>query len=1643
MAQEAADLPGYQRGEPLHDSSASVVYRARRVGDGVLVVVKTAHGDAATARQLTRYQNEYELLRSLDTAGVVKAYDLVRHDGRVALVLEDVPGTSLRRWIESAVGAPLRERLEIAAKLAGVLAEVHAASVIHKDVSSHNVIYDSESRTLKLIDFGIATRLKTEENKFQAAAALEGTLAYMAPEQTGRMNRSLDYRADLYSLGVTLYELFTGVLPHESADPLEMVHFQIAGTPQPPSERRAGVPEAVSAIVMKLLQKEPEARYQSAAGVVADLATCIEMLDAQRPIEPFALASRDVVDRFEPPRRLYGRAAETRVLLESFQRTARGSVETVAISGQAGIGKTALVQEIYQPITHRRGYFVAGKFDPLQQNVPFSALVSALQDLVQQLLTESEEAIDAWRKAIHAAVHPNGRLITDVVPELALIIGPQPPVSELEALEAQNRFNLVFRSFLQVFCKREHPLVLFLDDMQWADPASLHFVTQMVTAPDTEALLLVTTYRDNEVSPNHPFMLALKQQANDGVGVRTIELQPLGTSEIAEFVADALRQDVTAAAALADIVHRKTGGNPFFLRQFLQTLYESKLIRFDANARTFCYDAAAVESASITENVADFLAAKLENLPPQTRNALRAAAAMGSRFDLRLLSEACARSAPELAADLEAAVDAGLISPLAARESVDPSIPGSPLVYGRFGFLHDRVQQAAYAMVEAAERPALHLAIGRALLAEHSESQADARLFDIVNHLNHGAALLTDPGERVRLAELNLRAGAKARDATAYDLAALSLRTAIELLGSDGWRERYELMFESHRRLAESLCLIADHAGAFDAIESALEHATSIIDRGRLCTLETSVHLMMGRIPEALACGRRAARLFDIELPEEREQVQAMLQSEIAAILEHAAAVGIENLIDLPVMDDPVKVALMEHLAHCLPAAYQSDQDTYALLCCKMVRVSFDSGNCALSARAYGSFAALLSSALGLYKDAYRFAKLGVDLAHKLDDRSVFSGVYFLWAMFASHWNKPIEESIELFRLAIQYGVQSGDHSHAGYSAARRVSHLQLRGMPLTELREDALATMELLRRIGDSTNPEFLAPRIRFIDWLQGERPHGNTLGSDAHDERECTAIIQGRGNRSFEFDWFHQLTLQRYFCGDFEAALAFAETSAGLLPFSAGFVTRAEHTLFYSLIVTALYSSAEPGRRKAFDERLKTNQEQMKVWADHCPENYGHMYLLVEAERARIARQRIEAADRYDQAIAAAREQGFTNVEALAAELAARFWFENDKPDFGKIYLDKALHAYDIWGAFGKVSDLKSEFGLDTQAGLPASVTSGSTTLGTTERADALDLATVIKANQAIASEIVLERLLATLMSIIMENAGAESAVLLLERDGEFLVEAVKTPSAPARVLMALPLRSAAEVSRGIVNYVIRTSELVLLADPALHGKFRNDPYVRSRRPKSVLCAPIVHKGKLMGILYLENNQLVGAFTPNRLEAISILSSQIAVSIENATLYSQQDQQRRAIEAANLTLTKEIAERKRAEEELSRYKDHLEELVKARTKELENAQGRLVDLSRRAGMAEVASGVLHNVGNVMNSVNVGASVARDAVKALPVDGLVRACDLLDGNFAELDRSADGRHVRRPQATAISAPAQRRARRGKTGGASQARSAH
>ncbi len=982
---------------------------------------------------------------------------------------------------------------------------------------------------------------------------------------------------------------------------------------------------------------------------------------------------KNVVSPALPP--LYGRSREIQALSTAYGRAAAGSAELVVLSGPAGIGKTTLVQQMRTPLGQQRGYFISGKFDQQQRDVPFTAIVSALHDLVRQVLTENQAQARAWRDAIAGAVGRSGRVITEVVPALERIIGPQPPLAPLQPAESQNRFNHVFQSFLQVFCREHRPLVVFLDDMHWADPASLRLLTSLLSAAGTHSLLIIASCRDNEVVATHPFALAVKELERHAVPVHTIPLPPLGWSDIAQFICDSFGVDGDAAGPLAETLREKTGGNPFFLRQFVQKLQSDGLMMWDASGDCSC-DLGRIRALDITENVADLIAQKLERLDAETQRVISCGAAIGNRFDIGILASA-AGCTPERAREL-------LLAAVRANLLLLPE--GEP---GHFAFQHDRVQQAAYALVPPAARPALNLGIGRTMLAAAGEDVAP-QLFEIVSHMNQGIALIDSRSERLKLAKLNLQAATRARNSTAYDLAARACRSAIELLGWDAWGEDYAQAFEAHLRLAESQALLADFEGAFATIDNALPHARATADRGKLLTVRTHTFLSMGDMTGAVECGREAAQLFGLDLPEQPERVRERLQQEMGALLEWSATHDIESLLELPVMDDPDRTVLMSLLMHCVPPAYQINPELFALICCKMVSLSIEHGNCPMSAKGFGSFAAILTN-VGNYRDGDRFGKLGVDLSARLNDVTVRSACHFVWAAFASAWVRPIDESIEVFREGARWGLASGDHPHAAYCAAFAINHVILRGTPLAEARAQADEALALVTRIGDATNISLARARHRLIDWLHSPSAERSL---DTADFKEASTLyeLQATSVSKSMLAHFQSLrVMHRFHDGQYAEAWKISRQLDELLVFVPGMMTVVEHAFFQGLSACALWHDAPAPERAELESRIDQQLGALETWAGHCPENFAPLHLAVAAERARL-RGDAAAGELHERAISAARASRYPHVEAVACELAMRHFAASDTARAASLRA-QAIAAYEAWGAARKAQALRSQ--------------------------------------------------------------------------------------------------------------------------------------------------------------------------------------------------------------------------------------------------------------------------------------------------------------------------------------------------------------
>ena len=1481
-------LKGYQILNQIYESANSLVYRGIRVEDSQAVILKVLKQDYPTPAELTRYKQEYEIARNLNVDGAIAAYSLELLQRTLAIVFEDFGGSSLKQLINLGnMDLPLAEFLSIAIKIAESLGNIHAANVIHKDINPANIIYNSVSGIVKIIDFGISTVLTRENPTLKNPNVLEGTLAYISPEQTGRMNRSLDYRTDFYSLGVTFYELLTGQLPFATNDALELVHCHIAKQPVPPHYILPEIPEVVSDIVMKLMAKTAEERYQSAFGIKADLEKCLTQLQEGGKIYWFAIASKDISDKFQIPQKLYGREAEVETLLAAFERVAdnpQSKTELMLVAGYSGIGKSSIVAEIHKPNTKLRGYFTAGKFDQFQRNVPYSAIVSALKGLVRQLLTESEAQLNQWRAKLLAAFGSNGQVIIDVIPEVELIIGKQPPVPELGSSESQNRFNLVFQNFIRVFCTKEHPLAIFLDDLQWADSATLKLIELMMTDTEMQYLFLIGAYRDNEVSPTHPLMMMLDGLRKAGATINFITLSPLKIEHINQLIADTLHTNTDNSQSLAELVMKKTGGNPFFVNQFLKTLHAENLITFDfggghgGTAPTWRWDISNIEAQEITDNVVELMIGKLKKLPESTQQILRLASCVGADFDLNTLSIVCEKSQETISPDLVTAVQSGLILPLSELDE--------RLLIQDYKFGHDRIQQAAYALIDDDRKKAVHLQIGRLLLANVSAVELSEKIFEIVDHLNAGRELIADESERIELARLNFEAGKKAKDSTAY-AAALEYLTAGMELADNGWQKSYDLMLALHNEALEAANLSGNYDQMNALAEVVLQQAKTLLDKMKVYQVQIQAFVSQGNTKEAIKLGLTVLKLLGLILPEEPSQLDIQRGLEETASL--SAKQEIEDLINLPEMTDPEQLAAMRMLSGIISATYVTAPQLFLLVVLSKVNLSIKYGNTSVSPFGYVTYGILLCGVLGELDLGYRFGQLALNLVSKLNAKKISARTSFVVSGFIRHWKEHIRESVKPLQSAYAIGVETGDLEYAGLALYLSFVHAYFSGQQLTKLEPEIVSYRDALSKIKHETGLEYHKIYGQAVLNLLGKAENPCRLIHEAGDEPGLLPLHYSTNNGCTLHYFYANKLLLCYLFENYPEALKSAALAEKYLEAAPGLVVVAVFHFYDSLARLAVYPDSADSEQKAILDKVISNQKKMQKWADSSLMNYLHKFYLVEAEKARVLGQVVAAMDFYERAIKGARNNRYIQDEALAYELGAKFYLARGMEEIAQTYMAKAHYCYSTWEASAKVKDLEAKYpqllqsSATRSADTPATIGNVVTTSGSVE---VLDLATVMKASQAISGEIVLEKLLGNLMNIIIENAGAQVGYLILETDGTLLIEAAgEVNSDNIAVLQSIPTDN--RLSAAILNYVVRTKESVVLDDAASEGKYTNDPYIKENQSKSILCLPLINQAQLVSIIYLENNLTAGAFTSDRLEVLKILSSQAAISIENARLY------------------------------------------------------------------------------------------------------------------------------------------------------------
>ncbi|WP_224241299.1 trifunctional serine/threonine-protein kinase/ATP-binding protein/sensor histidine kinase [Hyalangium gracile] len=1570
---------GYTFHETLHESARSMLIRATRERDECPVILKLPGSDYLDRRRTLEIHREHAIARRVQGEGIIRVIGLEDLSDRVALVLEDFGGRSLSHLLDERGPLDVETFLQYAIRITAALGHIHRQGVIHKDIKPQNIIANPDTGMLKIADFSISVALEVEAVSPESPTYLTGTLAYMAPEQTGRMNRGVDYRADFYALGATFFELLTNHRPFEAETPLELLHAHVAQVPPSPRKHVSTIPECIAAIVLKLLAKDPAARYQSAWGLIADLEECQRRLQAGEPLTPFPLGTMDRTVQFRLPQGLYGRAADIELLASAHARAVAGRGELLLISGSAGIGKTSLVNELHRVTAASHGRFTSGKCDQLLRGVPFDAVHQALRELVRQTQAEGEEETERVRQRLDAALGVNAAVLVEAVPETRALLGEQPPSAPLPAAESRNRLNRVLARALQSFATAERPLVLFLDDLQWADLATLTLLQSLARDPDCHHLLPVGSFRDTEVPPSHPLALAMDELRATGTPVREIHLAPLAPEEVARMVREATGVDSGRALEFGQLIHSRTAGNPFSVREFLRFLHDQGLIRYETRTGRWEWDLAQIEAREIPSDVAGLMAEELRRLPPETGELLQLAACLGVVFSFRDLVVVHGQPAQETARRLWSAVERGFVLPLHKDYMLLDPQGGIPLpadLEVSFRFLHDRVRQAAYALLPTGSRAAHHIHVGLRLIEEaRATGTLEERAFVVLPHLAYDPDRVGPAALRLELADLHLRTGRRAKASGAYRTACELFRTGSALLNPSAWEREYDRAFTLQLELAESSYLAGEFDAASQGFATLLSQARSAAQKASVHAMQATLSSLNSQHQEAIQLGIAGLRLLGVDIPATVDL--AALGAELGAVAEGLAGRKPSDLLELPRMRDPNAELSIHLLASIAASAYMVDQSLFALLVLRIVRLSLEHGNSRFSAFGYVIYGVLLASALDEPATGREFGQLAVELSARFRDPMLHARVRYLRAGLIDHWTQSARSGVAELTEAYKGLMESGDWIYAGHCLIVRLWRRVAVGDPLLEI----------------------LAENRRFIDFLETKKDpdslqmflgmHRTLLALTGVEDPASPPPPSGTSNTALAY--LKLASAERnYLLRQPAEALGQAAEVVPLLPFISGLFHVATHAFYHALSAAAVYADASEERRKELLQVMEQHRAALEKYAHRCPENFAPYHLLVSAELHRVQQREPEAIAEYERAIAAARSSGFVGVEAIACEQAFRALATKGRRLLSSAYLLEALYAYERWGASTKArllaveqSNLLLSHGsaLRHWDGKPRSSTTTATLQ--TERgasthpsssesiSSSFDITSAMKASQAISSEILFPQLVANLIHVVMESAGAQRGALVLRRGQEFFVEAkgeVGHRSAEAET--AQPLAESAGLCHAIVTQVLQSGTHLMLDDASAMEAWRKDPYVSGNKIRSVLCAPIRHRGQVLGLFYLENNLTPGAFNTSRLKVLGMLTSQAAISIENAELY-------RRLEDYSHTLEDRVADRTA---ELHSKNAELQRALET----LKTMHAQIVTQEKLASLGALTAGIAHELKNPLNFVSNFAALSNERVKEL-----------------------------------------------------------
>ncbi|SMF17223.1 AAA family ATPase [Pseudobacteriovorax antillogorgiicola] len=1468
---------GFELKEKIYSSNRTKVYRAIRESDQLPVILKVPVSETPTLQEYSHYQNEIKMLSHLDLKGVIKIISLEVYKKTFAIVEKDIGGESL----EGILGdKPLdvSRFLMVAIKVAEGLGNLHENGIIHKDINPSNIIFNEETGELEITDFGISTMLSRETQEIKNPEFLEGTIAYMSPEQTGRVNRAIDYRTDFYSLGASYYEILTGQAPFVKKSARELVSLHISERPKNPVEILPTVPPVIGKIILKLLEKNPDDRYQSTTGLKFDLTRCLEEYAQSGIISDFSIGTKDISSKFTISQKLYGRDKEIETLLKGYDRVCNGFSAVILVAGHSGIGKSVLVKEIYKSVSESNGYFISGKFDQFRHDIPYASLSQAFKDLVLQLLSEHQDLLDTWKQKIAHALGRNAQVIVDILPELELIIGKQQPVPELAPAENQNRLNIVFNKFVRVFAKEEHPLVIFLDDLQWSDLPTLDLILNLMTNHENHHILIVGTYRSNEVSISHPLMIKIDSMINLGASVRTIDLAELSKTDVRQLVSDTLHTDGEEIDRLADLLMTKTHGNPFFITQLFKSLYQDHLISFDFTSGRWVWNFEEIAKVDITENVVQLMTDEIKKLGPNSQAVLKIAACIGNTFEIEDLSSIYGKPKTDSIMDLWEPLKDGLI------------ILGG----GYYRFLHDRVHQAVYELV-GDKCFEIHLMIARLKSKEFRNTQCEDLLFDIVSHYNKAIELIKTSDEKKVVANFNIMAGIKAKHSGAYQPAVSYLEYAAKLLPADIWQNDYSLGFSQGSEHLECSYLSGNFEEGESLFFQLIEQASSDLDKAKLASLRLQAYTQLAKYEECIDIGIGILNELGMKLKKNPSPIPVL--QELLNVKIILAGKKASDLLELPEMTNPTKKMILKIMIQMCPGAYLSTQENMLpLLILKSVALSARHGNIAETTYAYSGYGLILAGVLKSYQEAYEFGNMALTLNEKLRDISYLSSTCMVYASFTVHWVKHLRELLPIFDRGYEAGIESGDLAYAGYCLNRKSWAMLCKGDSLAEVLEITHKQVDFMEKSQDTNFLDDGVIKIQFCKALMGKTSDLTSLSDEGFDETDIE-----RFTTLVNCDFHILKGLLFFLFGTPDRGIDHSGQAGSQSDAMIALDVVSLHNFLHGLLAAQMYDSCDSSLEKMkYRWILNSSIKKISGYSKACSENQKHRLSILQAEKARISHQFRVAETLYEQAIDEALEQGFIHNAAISCELAGKYYKVSGRKRISAIFIKESQYLYGKWGATAKVEHLNQTYS-DILSHSPTTLSNTAMpSLKDTNaiEASSIDMSTIVDASRALSQEFVLHNLIRKVMKIVQENAGAEKAMLLLSGSDnkELFVEAKYQNNEDLKILDSQPLDQSKDLAQAIVQYVARCRETLILSNATKEGRFVNDSYLQEHQTKSVFCIPIVNQGNLIGILYLENNLMADAFTDSRVETLSLICSQIAISIENTRLYNDLEERIKA---------------------------------------------------------------------------------------------------------------------------------------------------